>query len=84
MGGRVGELGITRKVFLLSNLIFPCVITYPQESNAWLELWTDLEGRGTVICIVCITHDRYLLNNIAEWMLELDRGKGYPHSGNYL
>jgi energy-dependent translational throttle protein EttA len=32
---------------------------------------------------VCITHDRYFLNNVAGWILELDRGKGYPHEGNY-
>lgn len=36
--------------------------------------------KGTV---VCITHDRYFLNNVAGWILELDRGKGYPHEGNY-
>jgi sulfate-transporting ATPase len=33
--------------------------------------------------VVCITHDRYFLNNVAGWILELDRGKGYPHEGNY-
>ena len=30
-----------------------------------------------------ITHDRYFLNNITEWILELDRGKGIPYEGNY-
>ena len=30
-----------------------------------------------------MTHDRYFLNNVAKWILELDRGKGIPHEGNY-
>jgi ATPase subunit of ABC transporter with duplicated ATPase domains len=49
------------------------------ESIAWLEEFLD-QFKGTV---VCITHDRYFLNNCAGWILELDRGKGYPHEGNY-
>lgn len=38
------------------------------------------EFKGTV---VCITHDRYFLENVAQWILELDRGEGIPHEGNY-
>ncbi|KAL3922978.1 MAG: hypothetical protein SGILL_001915 [Bacillariaceae sp.] len=49
------------------------------DSIAWLEQFLD-QFAGTV---VCITHDRYFLNNCAEWILELDRGKGFPHEGNY-
>ncbi|OEU10695.1 P-loop containing nucleoside triphosphate hydrolase protein [Fragilariopsis cylindrus CCMP1102] len=49
------------------------------ESIQWLETYLD-KFQGTV---VCITHDRYFLNNCAGWILELDRGKGYPHEGNY-
>jgi len=49
------------------------------ESIAWLETYLD-KFQGTV---VCITHDRYFLNNCAGWILELDRGKGFPHEGNY-
>ena len=49
------------------------------ESVAWLEHF--LEGfPGTV---VAITHDRYFLDNAAEWILELDRGEGFPYKGNY-
>ncbi len=49
------------------------------ESVAWLEHY--LEGfPGTV---VAITHDRYFLDNAAEWILELDRGEGIPYKGNY-
>ena len=49
------------------------------ESVAWLERFL-LDYAGTV---VAVTHDRYFLDNIAGWILELDRGRGYPFKGNY-
>ncbi|KGP62770.1 ABC transporter ATP-binding protein [Legionella norrlandica] len=49
------------------------------ESVAWLERYLE-EFPGTV---VAITHDRYFLDNAAEWILELDRGEGIPYKGNY-
>ncbi len=49
------------------------------ESVAWLERFLD-EYPGTV---VAVTHDRYFLDNVAGWILELDRGKGIPWKGNY-
>jgi ATP-binding cassette ChvD family protein len=49
------------------------------ESVQWLET-TLRQYRGTVICI---THDRYFLDNVAGWILELDRGEGIPWKGNY-
>ncbi len=49
------------------------------ESVAWLER-TLKEYSGTV---VAITHDRYFLDNVAKWILELDRGRGIPWEGNY-
>jgi sulfate-transporting ATPase len=49
------------------------------ESVAWLEQHLA-EYRGTV---VAVTHDRYFLDNVAGWILELDRGKGIPYEGNY-
>jgi sulfate-transporting ATPase len=49
------------------------------ESVAWLEHHLA-EFKGT---IVAITHDRYFLDNVAEWILELDRGEGIPWKGNY-
>ncbi|HGO6802428.1 TPA: energy-dependent translational throttle protein EttA [Legionella pneumophila] len=49
------------------------------ESVAWLEHYLE-EFSGTV---VAITHDRYFLDNAAEWILELDRGEGIPYKGNY-
>ncbi len=49
------------------------------ESVAWLER-TLQEYTGTV---VAITHDRYFLDNVAQWILELERGRGHPYHGNY-
>src|SRR3954466_1805024 len=49
------------------------------ESVAWLERFLA-EYKGTV---VAVTHDRYFLDNVAGWILELDRGKGIPCKGNY-
>jgi energy-dependent translational throttle protein EttA len=49
------------------------------ESVAWLERHLQ-DYRGT---IVAITHDRYFLDNVAGWILELDRGRGIPYQGNY-
>jgi len=49
------------------------------ESVQWLEMHLQ-QYQGTVICI---THDRYFLDNVAGWILELDRGEGIPWKGNY-
>ncbi len=49
------------------------------ESVAWLEQ-TLREYKG---CVILVTHDRYFLDNVTGWILELDRGKGIPHEGNY-
>src|SRR5215210_4403939 len=49
------------------------------ESVAWLERFLA-DYPGTV---VAVTHDRYFLDNVAGWILELDRGRGYPFEGNY-
>jgi ATP-binding cassette ChvD family protein len=49
------------------------------ESVAWLEQYLG-EFAGTV---VAVTHDRYFLDNVAGWILELDRGRGHPFQGNY-
>ncbi|HPC99160.1 MAG TPA: energy-dependent translational throttle protein EttA [Bacteroidales bacterium] len=49
------------------------------ESIQWLEMHLK-QYKGTVICI---THDRYFLDNVAGWILELDRGEGIPWKGNY-
>ena len=49
------------------------------ESISWLERFLE-SFAGTV---VAVTHDRYFLDNVAKWILELDRGRGYPTEGNY-
>jgi energy-dependent translational throttle protein EttA len=49
------------------------------ESVAWLERFLA-DYKGTV---VAVTHDRYFLDNVAGWILELDRGRGIPYEGNY-
>ena len=49
------------------------------ESVAWLERFLK-EYKG---CVVAVTHDRYFLDNVAGWILELDRGSGIPWEGNY-
>src|SRR3989440_5412809 len=49
------------------------------ESVAWLEQLLA-QYPGTVLAV---THDRYFLDNVAEWILELDRGRAYPYEGNY-
>ena len=49
------------------------------ETVGWLER-TLREYAG---CVILVTHDRYFLDNVTGWILELDRGKGIPHEGNY-
>ena len=49
------------------------------ESIDWLEQHLE-QYPGTVLCV---THDRYFLDNVAKWILELDRGEGIPYEGNY-
>src|SRR5207247_9307436 len=49
------------------------------ETVAWLERFLH-DFAGTV---VAVTHDRYFLDNVAGWILELDRGRGFPFEGNY-
>lgn len=49
------------------------------ESIDWLEQHLE-QYSGTVLCV---THDRYFLDNVARWILELDRGEGIPYEGNY-
>jgi sulfate-transporting ATPase len=49
------------------------------ESVSWLERYLA-EFKG---CVVAVTHDRYFLDNVAGWILELDRGRGIPYEGNY-
>jgi ATP-binding cassette ChvD family protein len=79
--------GETRRVALCRLLLQPAdmlLLDEPTnhldaESVAWLERFLQ-EFPG---CVVAITHDRYFLDNVAGWILELDRGAGIPWQGNY-
>ncbi len=79
--------GERRRVALCKLLLeHPDVLLLDEPTNhldadavQWLERHLS-EYEGTVIAI---THDRYFLDNVAEWMLEMDRGKGIPFKGNY-
>jgi sulfate-transporting ATPase len=79
--------GEKRRVALVRLLLStPDMILLDEPTNhldaasvSWLEKFLH-NFKGTV---VAITHDRYFLDNVAGWILELDRGKGYPFEGNY-
>jgi ATP-binding cassette ChvD family protein len=49
------------------------------ETTAWLERYLKTYAG----CVILVTHDRYFLDNLTEWTLELDRGQGVPYKGNY-
>ncbi|MGQ3888813.1 energy-dependent translational throttle protein EttA [Legionella sp. CNM-1927-20] len=80
-GGELRRVALCR--LLLSNpdmlLLDEPTNHLDAESVAWLERYLE-EFPGTV---VAVTHDRYFLDNAAQWILELDRGEGIPYKGNY-
>src|SRR5688572_28915071 len=85
----VGQLsgGERRRVALCKELLStPDMLLLDEPTNhldattvAWLER-TLRDFKGSVIAV---THDRYFLDNVAGWILEMDRGRGYPFEGNY-
>jgi energy-dependent translational throttle protein EttA len=80
-GGERRRVALCRLLLSAPNLLLLDEPTnhLDAESVAWLERFLA-EYRGTV---VAVTHDRYFLDNVAGWILELDRGKGIPFEGNY-
>src|SRR3954471_8216995 len=80
-GGERRRVALCRLLLSKPDLLLLDEPTNPldAESVAWLER-TLGDYPGTV---VAITHDRYFLDNVARWILELDRGKGIPFEGNY-
>jgi ATP-binding cassette ChvD family protein len=80
-GGERRRVGLCRLLLKSPDLLLLDEPTnhLDAESVAWLERFLK-EYKGTV---VAVTHDRYFLDNAAEWILELDRGEGIPWKGNY-
>ncbi len=80
-GGEVRRVALCRVLLMQPDLLLLDEPTnhLDAESVAWLEAHLKAFP-GTVISI---THDRYFLDNVAEWILEMDRGVGYPFKGNY-
>jgi energy-dependent translational throttle protein EttA len=80
-GGERRRVALCRLLLRAPNLLLLDEPTnhLDAESVAWLERHLA-EYKGTV---VAVTHDRYFLDNVAGWILELDRGRGIPYEGNY-
>ena len=60
-----------------------CSTSPPTTSTPSRSSGSSASSRSTPGTVVAITHDRYFLDNVAQWILELDRGRGIPFSGNY-
>ena len=79
--------GERRRVALCKLLLQqPDLLLLDEPTNhldAESVLWLEQHLQKYAGCVLAITHDRYFLDNVAEWILELDRGKTYPYEGNY-
>jgi ATP-binding cassette ChvD family protein len=80
-GGERRRVALCRLLLLAPDLLLLDEPTnhLDAESVQWLEQHLE-KYAGTV---VAVTHDRYFLDNVAQWILELDRGRAYPYEGNY-
>jgi ATP-binding cassette ChvD family protein len=80
-GGECRRVALTRLLLSKPDILMLDEPTnhLDAESVAWLERYLK-EYTG---CVILVTHDRYFLDNITEWTLELDRGEGVPYKGNY-
>jgi ATP-binding cassette ChvD family protein len=79
--------GERRRVALCKLLLQqPDLLLLDEPTNhldAESVLWLEQHLQKYAGCVLAVTHDRYFLDNLAEWILELDRGKTYPYEGNY-
>jgi ATP-binding cassette ChvD family protein len=80
-GGEKRRVALTRLLLAKPDILLLDEPTnhLDAESVAWLERYLR-EYKG---CVILVTHDRYFLDNLTEWTLELDRGQGVPYKGNY-
>jgi ATP-binding cassette ChvD family protein len=80
-GGEKRRVALTRLLLAKPDILLLDEPTnhLDAESVAWLERYLK-EYAG---CVILVTHDRYFLDNITDWTLELDRGEGVPYQGNY-
>ena len=80
-GGEKRRVALTRLLLAKPDILLLDEPTnhLDAESVAWLERFLkDYTG-----CVILVTHDRYFLDNLTDWTLELDRGQGVPYKGNY-
>ncbi len=79
--------GEKRRVALCKLLLqAPDLLLLDEPTNhldAESVLWLEQHLNKYAGAVVAITHDRYFLDNVAQWILELDRGRAYPYEGNY-
>ena len=79
--------GERRRVALCKLLLSkPDLLLLDEPTNhldAESVLWLEQHLAAYPGAILAVTHDRYFLDNVAEWILELDRGRAYPYEGNY-
>jgi ATP-binding cassette ChvD family protein len=79
--------GERRRVALCKLLLQqPDLLLLDEPTNhldAESVLWLEQHLAKYPGCVVAVTHDRYFMDNVAEWILELDRGRAYPYEGNY-
>ena len=79
--------GEKRRVALCKLLLEkPDLLLLDEPTNhldAESVLWLEQHLAAYPGCVVAVTHDRYFMDNVAEWILEMDRGRAYPYEGNY-
>ena len=86
----VGAVGVRRGGQIITRISPPFEITVTgdrhrdaQELTQTIVSWLEGHLRNYPGAILIVTHDRYFLDNVTGWILELDRGKGIPYEGNY-